>query len=452
MVRDSENQSDELVRSAVIKAAWRILPLLGLGYLFSFMDRVNIGFAALEMNAELGFSATVFGFGAGIFFLSLAIFEIPSILVMPRFGARRWLARMMITWGLCATATMFVRTPWQFYTVRFLLGISEAGYFAVVIYYFSSWFPRSVRGRTISFFYVFGPFASVVIGGISGSMLAMNGLYGLHGWQWLLLLQGMPAVLLGLTVWRLLPDDPGSASWLTSDESAALQRVLAHEADAMGPPAHEGFFATLRNPAVVQLALIGALTVGTGITLSVNLPLLLKDTASLDDYQIGFATSAGGILGIFGMLSSGILSDRVGERFVPALICMLGSAVGIALLLVQFSTATSIAGVLVLSFFGWAQALLFAALWPDLLHPGLLALGGAIIDTVSQIGAFIGPYGWGAAKDATGTYSLALTGLVLTMLTAAGLVGLLMHHTKRGRSRSMAIDKAEYDSPLSLSE
>lgn len=437
-IEDKDSQSDDLVRGAIGKAAWRILPLLGLGYLFSFMDRVNIGFAALEMNTDLGFSATVFGFGAGIFFLSYALFEIPSNLLMLRFGPRRWLARIMITWGLCATATMFVRTPWQFYTVRFLLGVSEAGFFPVVIYYFAYWFPKRFRGRAISYFYIFGPLASVLMGSVSGAMLSMDGIHGLRGWQWLLMLQGLPASIIGLAIWRFLPDNAQTANWLTAEERALLQDVLAREADSIGSPANNGLIATMRDPAVLQLALIGALLVGTGITLSVNLPLLFQATTTLDTYEIGYVTSAGGIFGIFGMLLAGALSDRRGDRFVPAIICALGSTMGIALIWAQISTQLAITGFLLVSFCGWAQVLLFAAMWPDLLHPRQLALGGATIDMVSQVGAFLGPYGWGIAKDATGTFSLALAGLVLTMLLAVAMFALLMLHTRTVHRRRLA--------------
>lgn len=439
---DQEARIQASIQSAIAKASWRILPLIGLGYLFSFMDRVNIGFAALEMNSDLGFSATVFGFGAGIFFLSFALFEIPSCMLMSRFGARRWLARIMITWGFCATATMFVQTPWQFYTVRFLLGVAEAGYFPVIIYYLAFWFPKSARGRTISYFYLFGPLASVVLGSVSGAMLSMDGIHGLHGWQWLLMLQGLPAVFIGLFIWRFLPDEPAKAEWLAAEERAGLQSILERESAAIGLPVREGIIATMRDPVVIQLALIGALLVGTGITLSINLPLVLQATTKLNAYQIGFVVSASGLMAICAMVVAGRISDRRGSRFAPAIACALGSSAGIALVALHPSTNLTIGAWLLLSCGGWSQALLFAAMWPDLLHPGRLALGGATIDMVSQIGAFAGPYAWGIAKDATGTFTLALWGLALTTLFTASFFALLMYNTKAYRhTRALQIDR-----------
>lgn len=449
--RDQPGGPHEVVGSAIAKASWRILPLLGLGYLFAFLDRVNIGFAALEMNVDLGFSATIYGFGAGLFFLSYALFEIPSSALMLRFGARRWLGRIMISWGLCAAATMLVQVPWQFYAARFLLGVAEAGFFPAVIYYLGYWFPKSVRGRTISYFFLFGPLASVVLGSVSGAMLSLNGFAGLRGWQWLLMLQGLPAVLIGLAIWRLLPDSPERAGWLSPEERVGLRAVLDEEAAAIGPPLGDGLVATIRDPAVLKLGLLGALLVGSGTTTAVNLPLLLQATTSLSRYQIGYVVSAGGGLAILAMLTTGAISDRRGERFVPGIVCALCWASGAALVAVQASSAVTIAGSLLFSMFGWSQVLMWASLWPDLLHPRRLALGGAAINTASQIGAFAGPIAWGLAGDATGTFSVGLAGLALAVLAGAGVFALLMHSGK-ARRRNRAPITARSDVPPSLRE
>ena len=195
-------------QSAMRKASWRIIPLLGLGYLFSSLDRLNISFAAAQMNLDLGFSATVYGFGAGFFFLTYALLEVPSGMVMPRVGARRWIARIMISWGLVSSAMMFIKTPWQFYALRLLLGAAEAGFWPTAIYVVSSWFPGAHRGRALSRFYAFGGVASIVMGALSGWLLALDGTAGLHSWQWLFLVEGLPTILVGLAVLKFLPDDP----------------------------------------------------------------------------------------------------------------------------------------------------------------------------------------------------------------------------------------------------
>ena len=202
-------------RSAMRKATWRLIPLISIGYLIAYMDRVNISFASLQMNRDLGFSATTYGLGAGLFFLSYAVCEIPSNLMLHAIGARRWMARIMITWGLLAAAMMFVRTPGQFYAMRFLLGMAEAGFFPGVIYYLMLWFPLSMRARTISRFYIALPISSVVMGGLAGTLLGLNGKWGLSGWQWLFLIEGLPAVAMSAVFWFLLPDRPEDAQWLT---------------------------------------------------------------------------------------------------------------------------------------------------------------------------------------------------------------------------------------------
>ena len=204
------------------------------------MDRLNVSLAALQMNQELKFSATVYGFGAGLFYLSYAIFEIPSNMMLTRFGARRWLARNMVTWGLIAAAMMFVRTPFQFYALRFLLGVAEAGFFPGVVYYLSHWLPRKVRGRAISRFYFFGPLSSAIMGAASPPLLSLHGLAGLSGWQWLFLVEGLPAAFVGIAMFLLLPDSPRSVDWLDEEQKGWIDDQLA--ADSGRRPNRVGDF------------------------------------------------------------------------------------------------------------------------------------------------------------------------------------------------------------------
>ena len=194
-MNDVQLRDRSVASSAMPKVYWRILPLICLAYLCAYMDRVNVSFASVQMNVDLQFSATIYGLGGGLFFLGYALFEVPSNLLLVRFGARQWLARIMVTWGLLAAGMMFVETPMQFYVMRFLLGVAEAGFFPGVIYYFAVWFPTAFRGRAVSRFYVASPLASIVMGGISGWLLDLNGVGGLRGWQWLFLVQGLPSVV-----------------------------------------------------------------------------------------------------------------------------------------------------------------------------------------------------------------------------------------------------------------
>ena len=204
--------------SAQRKASLRLIPVIAIGYGLAYMDRVNISFASLQMNRDLHFSASVYGMGAGLFFIGYALCEVPSNLLLLRFGAKRWLARIMFTWGLLAAAMMFVRTPIEFNVLRFLLGMAEAGFFPGVIYYLTLWFPARTRARAVSRFYIALPLSSTVMGSVAGWLIGLSGKWGLSGWQWLFLLEGLPAVLFSFIILWLLPDNPHRVSWLTADE------------------------------------------------------------------------------------------------------------------------------------------------------------------------------------------------------------------------------------------
>ena len=203
--------------------------MIGVGYGMAYMDRVNVSFASLQMNRDLGFSATAYGVGAGLFFVGYALCEVPSNLLLLRFGARRWLARIMFTWGLLAAAMLFVRTPVEFNVLRFLLGMAEAGFFPGIIYYLTLWFPAKTRARAVSRFYIALPLSSTVMGSLAGWLLGLGGKLGLAGWQWLFLLEGLPSVLFSVVMWRVLPDTPSQAAWLTADEKTWIERTLQED-------------------------------------------------------------------------------------------------------------------------------------------------------------------------------------------------------------------------------
>ena len=226
--------TDRIGASALRKASVRLIPLIAIAYGVAYTDRVNISFAALQMNRDLHFSASSYGLGAGLFFLSYAACEIPSNLLLYRFGARRWIARIMFTWGLLAMCMMFVKTPLEFYAVRFLLGMAEAGFFPGVVFYLSQWFPANARARTVSRFYVALPLSSVFMGGLAGALLNLQGRLGLAGWQWLFLAEGLPAVILSVIFLAYLPNTPAEAKWLTAEERDWLSNQLRAENAAIG--------------------------------------------------------------------------------------------------------------------------------------------------------------------------------------------------------------------------
>ena len=247
--------TDPIGHAALKKTSWRLLPLLFLGYGIAYIDRLNISFAALQMNEDLHFSATVYGLGGGLFFLSYALCEVPSNLLLIRFGARRWIARIMLTWGVIAIGMMFIRTPTQFYVMRFLLGMAEAGFFPGVLFYLTQWFPAAHRGRAISRFYFAFPISVAVSGALAGPLLALNGHLGLAGWQWLFLVEGIPAVVLGAVVLAWLPNHPSQAAWLNPQERQWIQNAVSAEAAALDTARHDGVLRALLNRGFWLLAL-----------------------------------------------------------------------------------------------------------------------------------------------------------------------------------------------------
>lgn len=401
------------------KASWRLLPLLGLGYGVAYMDRVNIGFAALRMNRDLHFSATVYGLGAGLFFLSYAAFEAPSNLLLARFGARRWISRIMLTWGLLASAMMFVRTPLEFYGLRFLLGLAEAGFFPGVIYYLTLWFPVAHRGKAISRFYVAWPISTVVMGAVAGTLLNLSGVWGLAGWQWLFLIEGIPALILSLIMFLMLPDGPDEARWLLPQERALLRESL--DADiTLGAP-ELGFRRILLQPAMLALGAANFLILGSFYAFNLSAPAYLTGATGLGAAHVGYVVAASGVLGAAAMLLAGWSSDRTGERYLHLAIPLILMACAFAVMSQSHSPRLVIGAFLAAATFNAAVGGVFWLAPVPFLSPRSAALGLAVINAVGQTGSFLLPWLWGVARDHTGSYRSGLTALPAGFLIAAML-------------------------------
>jgi MFS transporter, ACS family, tartrate transporter len=428
--------TDAIGTTAMNKAFWRILPLIGLAYLFAYMDRVNVGFAAAEMNNDLQFSATVYGLGGGLFFLAYALFAIPSNIMLVRFGARQWIALTMITWGLLSAAMMFVQTPTHFYVLRFLLGVAEAGFYPGVIFYFAGWFPPCHRGRAVSRFFVASPLASVVMGGVSGWLLGLERHAGLHGWQWLFLVQGLPTVLVGLIVLWCLPETPAKMAWLTQPEKDWIQRELVREQARIGEPAGRNIIAAFRNPRILLLGLIGFLLIGVVTTVILNAPMILQGATGLDANRVGYLVGLGGIIGAAAILISGSRADKHGDRWGNAFWCGIILAGAVLVMGVSPSPVLVVLAYLAFAAVCFTIPMLTSSGWAEVLHVRELAIGAAAINTLSQIGAFVGPYGWGLAKDATGSFHAGLTAFSLIALLMAGLLLLLRRQVRGTAMRS----------------
>jgi ACS family tartrate transporter-like MFS transporter len=414
-------------RSATRKATLHLIPLIALGYGAAYMDRVNISFAALQMNRDLHFSATVYGLGAGLFFLSYAACEIPS----NRFGARRWLARIMITWGILAMGMLLVRTPLQFYSARFLLGMSEAGFFPGVIFYLMQWFPPELRARTISRFYISLPLSSVFMGLIAGALLNLDGRLGLHGWQWLFLIEGLPAVLLGIAFFLFLPDSPAQANWLTEDERLW---IIQHVHKAPSEATHQGdsIGRALLDPRVWQLGIFMLIMLASSYAYTFIAPDIVQRSTHLSTTIVGFIIAGLSLLGALGMLLNAMHSDRTQERYwhiAPwCLLVSLGFVIcGISTK--PFITVPSL-GLLILAYNSMQGPVW--SLPANFLKDRSAAAGIAAINMIGIIGGFLGPYFIGFAKDLTGDYQSGLRLMGLPMLLGAGIM-LYLRRDARGR-------------------
>jgi ACS family tartrate transporter-like MFS transporter len=412
---------DATARAALRKISWRLLPLIALGYAIAYVDRVNISFAALQMNRDLGFSATVYGLGGGLFFLSYAALEVPSNMILARVGARRWIARIMITWGVLAMGMAFVRTPWQFYTMRFLLGAAEAGFFPGVLYYVTLWFPEANRGRAITRFYVAVPLGAAAMGAVAGSLLGLQGTLGLAGWQWLFLAEGLPAVLLSVAILFLLPDDPQQVSWLSTDEKAWLTRRLAIDAAGRAGD-HPNPFRALLSPTIAALVAVNFLCLGSGYAFTLSAPQIVKAATGLSADAIGYISAGANLFGAALILTNGWLSDRTGDRGAFVAGPMLVIAAAFALLAATDASGLVIAGYVAFTAFNVAAISLFFTTPGAILHPRSAAVGVAAINSLGQIGSFVIPSLWGVAKDATGTYHAGLAVVAVNFALAAGII------------------------------
>ncbi len=406
-------------RSALRKASLRLLPLIAIGYGIAYMDRVNISFAALQMNRDLHFSASTYGLGAGLFFLSYAACEVPSNLLLVRFGARRWLARIMFTWGLLSIGMLFVKTPHQFYAMRFLLGVAEAGFFPGIIYYLSRWFPLAQRSRAVSRFYISLPLSSAVMGTLAGALLGLGGRGSLAGWQWLFLLEGLPAVVLSILFLLCLPDGPEKAPWLENDERDWLRRAIAKD-DADAGAVHSGSEVAhaLRHVRVWMLGLFLLCIYIGNYGYIFSAPAMIQRVTGFSATEVGLTVAVLGVLGAVAMLLNSAHSDRTSERYLHlALPC--------ALLAAGFAAAgLSGRAAIVLPAFACVMigiSAIAAPVWsiPTQFLCGRSAAAGiAAINMIAILGGFIGPYWMGLAADLTGDYQRGLLTLAVPSLIA----------------------------------
>ena len=320
----------ELETSTIRAISWRLIPFLVLAYFFSYLDRVNLGFAALTMNAELKFSPTVFAWGAGIFFIGYFIFEVPSNLALEKFGASRWIARIMVTWGIISALMALVSGVWSFYGLRFLLGVAEAGFFPGIILYLTYWYPAEYRARFLAAFAVAVPVSSVIGAPISGLLLGLDGVMGFKGWQWLFIIEGIPSVLLGIVTWFYLTDRPAKADWLTAEQKAWLSAKLESEIAAKQAAEHLTLGQALSSPKVITLSLIYFGFVGALYGMQFWLPQIIK-AFGFTNAQTGFVAAVPYLFGTVAMILWARHSDATRERVAHVGLPLLLTAVALGI-------------------------------------------------------------------------------------------------------------------------
>ncbi|GHB75741.1 MFS transporter [Streptomyces viridiviolaceus] len=408
------------------KVKRRLVPLIALLYLIAYLDRNNVGFAKSAMAADLGFSDAVYGLGAGIFFIGYVLFEVPSNAAMYRFGARRWIARILLTWGVMACAMALVQGEKSFYAIRFLLGVAEAGFFPAVLFYFTLWFPTAQRVAVLGLFVMAQPVANALGSPLSGLLLNLDGALGLQGWQWMYVLEGLPAVIMGVLVPRLLTDRPSQASWLEPEEREWLVETMDAELAAKGVHGGQPFLAGLKDR---RAWIYGGLNFGMvcGIYgLGLWLPTIIGNLGRFDSTTLGFLVMIPYAVAIPFVYLWSRNADRTGRRALHAVISLITAAAG----LLGAAYLLPVSPVLAMVLLTVAAVGIYSAIAPFLSMPSAVFAGAAaaaglgLVNSLGNVGGFVAPYIVGLIKDTTGSDQVALTFLA-GCLAVTGIVGYL---------------------------
>jgi D-galactonate transporter len=429
---------ETLEKATLAKVTRRLVPFLILCYFVAYLDRVNVGFAALTMNKDLGLSATAFGFGSGIFFVAYFVCEVPSNLILERVGARRWIARIMFTWGVLSAGMAFIGGETGFYVVRVLLGVAEAGFFPGIIYFLTLWFPSHYRARITGAFMVAIPLSTVVGAPLSTQLLGLDGVLGFKGWQWMFLVEAVPALLLSVVVYFYLTDRPEVAGWLSDTERKWLVERLAEDRRQREAAGSRQTLAALVTPRVLALSVVYFGAAGSNYGLSFFLPQIVK-TFGLDNVQTGLVSALPYVVGVVSIVAWGRHSDARRERRFHAALPLFVAAAGLV------TAALTDDPVLKMTAFCFAGFGIFGCLgvfWtlPTAFLTGAAAAGGiAAVNSIGNLAGFAGPYFMGWVKDQTGSFTYGLIGLSGIALIA----GLVVWTLARDQSMAVVPDPAE---------
>jgi MFS family permease len=447
---------DPLSPSVTSKVAWRLLPFLFLLYIINILDRVNVGFASLQMRYDLGMSEGAYGFGFGVFYIGYLAFEVPSNLILARVGARRWISRIMISWGLITCAMMTVTTPWMFYLLRILLGFAEAGFFPGIILYLTYWFPTRLRARTVAFFMVASPLTGVLGQPLSGAIMQfMDQVGGLRGWQWVFWIEGYPAVILGLVCLYYLTDRPEQANWLTPEERTWLADQIGKEESTRRQLHGMTLVKAMADRRVWLLILLYFTVAVASNAFGFYLPKLIKEGVvgsgesqvpqltqgtGQNEFQIGLLAAIPNLCAMVAMILNGLHSDRTGERrwhvAVPAFVSAIGWTMSTLVdspIWFIFSLALMQMGIMSMLPTFWSLPTAFLS--------GTAAAGGiALINSVGNLGGFVGPNILGQSKEITDSFIPGLL-TIAAVMALGGILALCVHHRRDLTLPSRALEE-----------
>lgn len=403
-----ERFTPEFRRRTILKISWRLLPLVVVAYLIAYIDRTNVSIAALTMNKDLGLSTSVYGIGAGIFFIGYALFEIPSNMILEKVGARMWIARIMLTWGIVSGLMAAATGPLSFVTLRFLLGVAEAGFFPGMILYFTYWFPAAYRGRVISTLFIAVPMGNALASFISGAILGMDGIGGLHGWQWVFIIEALPAILLAFVVLKYMTDRPSKADWLNADEKEWLEGELAAERRAVEADGKLGVWQVLTDKRVLAISAIYFFSATANYGITFFLPQIVKGIGTQSNFVTGALTAIPYVIGVIGLLAFGYSSDRHNERRRHLIAAAFIGGVGFTIAAFLHNSYWALVGMSIATIGTYGCR---PTMWPmpsRFLTGASAAVGIALINSIGNIGGYVGPMVVGWIKDSTKSFEMAV--------------------------------------------
>jgi D-galactonate transporter len=417
---------DALEVRTIAKVSRRLIPFVIICYFVAFLDRVNLGFAALQMNKDLNFSSTVYGLGAGMFFISYFALETPSNLILVRMGARLWIARIMLTWGILSGAMAFVNGQTSFYIVRFLLGAAEAGFFPGILFYLTLFFPAAYRARMVSLYMVAIPFSAVIGAPLSTTILYAYGFLGFRGWQWVFISEAVPALILSLVILRYLTDEPSQAKWLADDERDWLVKRQESERRQREAVHNPSVLQVLTNPRVLALGVSGFGIGYSGYGIFYFLPQIVK-VFGLTNMQTGLVSAMPFAVGAIGMLWYGRRSDRLMERRSHTCICFMITALGMIAVALNPNSYVRMVALSIAAFGAFSVLPVFRAMPAAFLSGAAAAAGVAYINSIANISGFVGPFVMAFIKDMSGSFDGGLL-VIAAVSLVSGIATLCIHH------------------------